>query len=163
MGSPVFAQAPAQLTNAGPVQPWGLPPLPQGIGPVEKFADVGRQPYDGLVTPDGRWYIAGLFGEDGLALLDLWHPERGVRRILDKYGNGEQKLPSPKAPSFIAVNKKTGKPVPDAVIFATRLDMGPEGMPEMATAAAGNGKAPSVGLPNVGESDYVGVPTDRRR
>jgi hypothetical protein len=31
------------------------------------------------------------------------------------------------------VNTKTGKPVPDAVIFATRLDMGPEGMPEMAT------------------------------
>ena len=31
------------------------------------------------------------------------------------------------------VNRKTGKPVPDAVIFATRLDMGPEGMPEMAT------------------------------
>jgi hypothetical protein len=31
------------------------------------------------------------------------------------------------------VNKKTGKTVPDAVIFATRLDMGPEGMPEMAT------------------------------
>ena len=31
------------------------------------------------------------------------------------------------------VNKKTGKPVPDAVIFATRLDMAPEGMPEMAT------------------------------
>jgi hypothetical protein len=31
------------------------------------------------------------------------------------------------------VNKKTGKPVPDAVIFATRLDMAPDGMPEMAT------------------------------
>jgi len=31
------------------------------------------------------------------------------------------------------VNKKTGKPVPDAVIFATRLDMAPNGMPEMAT------------------------------
>ncbi len=31
------------------------------------------------------------------------------------------------------VNKSTGKPVPDAVIFATRLDMAPEGMPEMAT------------------------------
>ncbi len=31
------------------------------------------------------------------------------------------------------VNTRTGKPVPDAVIFATRLDMGPEGMPEMAT------------------------------
>jgi hypothetical protein len=31
------------------------------------------------------------------------------------------------------VNKKTGKAVPDAVIFATRLDMAPEGMQEMAT------------------------------
>ena len=31
------------------------------------------------------------------------------------------------------INKKTGKPVPDAVIFATRLDMDPDGMPEMST------------------------------
>jgi hypothetical protein len=31
------------------------------------------------------------------------------------------------------VNKKTGKPVPDAVIFETRLDMAPDGMQEMAT------------------------------
>ena len=31
------------------------------------------------------------------------------------------------------VNKKTGKPVPDAVIFASRLDMAPEGMQEMVT------------------------------
>lgn len=30
------------------------------------------------------------------------------------------------------INKKTGKPVPDAVIFATRLDMAPDGMQEMA-------------------------------
>jgi hypothetical protein len=34
------------------------------------------------------------------------------------------------------LNKKTGKPVPDAVIFASRLDMAPEGMPEMATKIA---------------------------
>ena len=31
------------------------------------------------------------------------------------------------------VNKKTGKPVPDAVIFASRLDMTPDGMQEMVT------------------------------
>ncbi|MES2751316.1 MAG: FixH family protein [Pseudomonadota bacterium] len=31
------------------------------------------------------------------------------------------------------MNKTTGKPVPDAVIFATRLDMAPDGMQEMAT------------------------------
>lgn len=65
---------------------------------IDKFHDVGRQPYDGLITPDGRYYIAGLFGEDGLALLDLWHPERGARRILDGYGMGEQKLPVYKMP-----------------------------------------------------------------
>jgi hypothetical protein len=31
------------------------------------------------------------------------------------------------------VDKTTGKPVPNAVIFATRLDMAPDGMQEMAT------------------------------
>jgi hypothetical protein len=31
------------------------------------------------------------------------------------------------------VDKTTGRPVPDAVIFATRLDMAPDGMQEMAT------------------------------
>ena len=65
---------------------------------ITRYRDVGREPYDALVTPDGRWYIAGLFGEDGLALLDLWHPERGVRRILDGYGRGEEKLPVYKMP-----------------------------------------------------------------
>ena len=65
---------------------------------VTKFRDVGRQPYDGLITRDGRWYLAGLFGEDGVALLDLWHPELGVRRILEHYGRGEQKLPVYKMP-----------------------------------------------------------------
>ncbi|QAU44094.1 FixH family protein [Bradyrhizobium guangzhouense] len=31
------------------------------------------------------------------------------------------------------LNKRTGKPVPDAVIFASRLDMAPDGMQEMVT------------------------------
>jgi protein NirF len=65
---------------------------------VTKYRDVGRQPYDGLVTPDGRYYLAGLFGEDGVALLDLWQPEKGVRRILGGYGRGEQPLPVYKMP-----------------------------------------------------------------
>ena len=34
------------------------------------------------------------------------------------------------------VNTKTGKTVPDAVIFATRLDMAPDGMQDMATKIA---------------------------
>jgi len=65
---------------------------------IQRFANVGRQPYDALITSDGRHYIAGLFGEDGLALLDLWHPQRGVRRILNGYGRGEQALPVYKMP-----------------------------------------------------------------
>ncbi len=59
---------------------------------------AGQQPYDGLVTPDGRYYMAGLFGEDGIALLDLWRPEQGARKILEGYGRGAEKLPVYKMP-----------------------------------------------------------------
>lgn len=66
--------------------------------PVTKRFPAGKQPYDGLVTPDGRYYLAGLFGEDGIALLDLWQPEQGSRKILANYGRGEEKLPVFKMP-----------------------------------------------------------------
>ncbi len=65
---------------------------------ITRIRGVGRQPYDALITPDGRWYLAGLFGEDGVALVDLWHPERGARRILAGYGRGERRLPVYKMP-----------------------------------------------------------------
>ncbi|MBP8283887.1 MAG: protein nirF [Chromatiaceae bacterium] len=65
---------------------------------ITRHRDIGRQPYDDLITPDGRYYLAGLFGEDGLALLDLWHPEQGVRRVLPGYGRGEEPLPVYKMP-----------------------------------------------------------------
>jgi protein NirF len=59
---------------------------------------AGTQPYDGLVTPDGRYFMAGLYGEDGIALLDLWQPEKGSKKILSGYGRGEEKLPVYKMP-----------------------------------------------------------------
>lgn len=65
---------------------------------IKKFKDIGLNPYDALITPDGRYYIAGLYGEDGLALLDLWNLNKGPRRILADYGKGEQKLPVYKMP-----------------------------------------------------------------
>lgn len=65
---------------------------------IRKFANAGRQPYDALITPDGRYYLAGLFGEDGVAMLDLWHLERGVTRVLDGYGRGAEPLPVYKMP-----------------------------------------------------------------
>jgi len=54
-GSGARAQAP------GLVQPWGLPPLPAGIGPVEKFADVSG-------TPQGAFLEGGAFDTQG----NLW-------------------------------------------------------------------------------------------
>lgn len=44
------------------------------------------------------------------------------------------------------VNKTTGKAVPDAVIFATRLDMAPDGMAEMTTKIALEPGAAEPGL-----------------
>ena len=86
----------ASLFDAGEI--WVIDARNPRAPKVERHRDVGKQPYDGLVTPDGRWYLAGLFGEDGLALLDLWHPERGVQRVLPGYGRGEEKLPVYKMP-----------------------------------------------------------------
>jgi gluconolactonase len=56
--NPATAQAPAAASNAGPIQPWGLPPLPQGVGPVEKFADVSA-------TPQGKFLEGGAFDDQG--------------------------------------------------------------------------------------------------
>ena len=65
---------------------------------LTKFKNVGKEPYDAMITADGRYYLAGLFGEDGLSLLDLWDLKAGVKRVLNGYGKGEQKLPVYKMP-----------------------------------------------------------------
>jgi len=65
---------------------------------VTRLDGIGRQPYDALLTPDGRHYIAGLFGEDGLALVDLWAERPQVKRVLGGYGRGQQPLPVYKMP-----------------------------------------------------------------
>jgi len=65
---------------------------------ITRFTDIGRAPYDALITPDGRYYIAGLFGDDSLAMLDLWHPEHGVRPVLEGYAVRDEKLPVYKMP-----------------------------------------------------------------
>ena len=51
----------AKAQSLAPVQPWGLPPLPAGIGPVEKFADVSN-------TPQGQFLEGGAFDTEG----NLW-------------------------------------------------------------------------------------------
>ena len=65
---------------------------------LTKIGDVGVNPYDALVTANGRHYIAGLFGEDGLSHIDLWQTDPKAERILAGYGRGEAKLPVYKMP-----------------------------------------------------------------
>ncbi|WP_054255295.1 cytochrome D1 domain-containing protein [Paenacidovorax caeni] len=65
---------------------------------VTTLEGIGKQPYDALVSPNGRHYIAGLFGEDGLAMVDLWEESPRARRILGGYGRGQQPLPVYKMP-----------------------------------------------------------------
>lgn len=65
---------------------------------LQKFTDVGKQPYDALISPEGHYYIAGLFGEGGMALLDLWDTAAGVKRIFPDYIKEDEKLPVYKMP-----------------------------------------------------------------
>lgn len=70
----------------------------QGSASIQKIRQIGHQPYDALITPNGRHYIAGLFGEDGLALIDLWDAQPRARKILSGYGRGQEPLPVYKMP-----------------------------------------------------------------
>lgn len=65
---------------------------------IQRHGNIGLLPYDARLTEHGRYYIAGLFGEDGMALLDLWNPQAGVKRILPDYGKDEAKMPVYKMP-----------------------------------------------------------------
>ncbi|MDC7707129.1 cytochrome D1 domain-containing protein [Vogesella indigofera] len=84
------------LFEAGEI--WVLDAADPRAPQVTKYRNVGRNPYDGLASSDGRYYIAGLYGDDGLALLDNWQPQAGVRRILPGYSQGQDKLPVYKMP-----------------------------------------------------------------
>ena len=75
----------ADFSNSGPPR-------------IEKYPGIGEHPYDALITSDGRHYVAGLYGEDGLTHLDLWAEQVTPERILDGYGRGEEKLPVYKMP-----------------------------------------------------------------
>jgi len=65
---------------------------------VTRLTGIGKLPYDGNVTPNGRHYLAGLFGEDGVVHVDLWKVPLRAERILNGYGRGEEKLPVYKMP-----------------------------------------------------------------
>jgi protein NirF len=38
-------------------------------------------PYDAMITPDGRWYVVGHMKSDRVSVLDLTRPEAGIRNV----------------------------------------------------------------------------------
>jgi protein NirF len=67
---------------------------------LTRFPGAGALPYDANVTGDGRHYFAGLFGEDGVAHLDLWAERPALRRVFQNANAGRGKLPVYKMPHF---------------------------------------------------------------
>ena len=65
---------------------------------LTKLTNIGDRPYDALITADGRHYLTGLFGEDGMTVFDLWRTPLTPRRVLSGYGRGETRLPVYKMP-----------------------------------------------------------------
>ncbi|MBV0891436.1 protein nirF [Paracoccus sp. Z118] len=65
---------------------------------ITRIEDIGANPYDALMTGDGRTYVVGLFGEKGLTTLDMWDDPPQPRRILPDYGKNEPDLPVYKMP-----------------------------------------------------------------
>ncbi|WP_204355247.1 cytochrome D1 domain-containing protein [Roseovarius amoyensis] len=65
---------------------------------ITRIPGIGTNPYDALVTADGRTYIAGLFGDDHLTALDLWQDTPTPRAILPGYAAGREGLPVYKMP-----------------------------------------------------------------
>ncbi len=70
----------------------------KGDPAITKIADMGKNPYDALITANGRTYITGLFGEDGLTALDLWSDNPEPIRVLPDYGRGQEEMPVYKMP-----------------------------------------------------------------
>ncbi len=120
-----------------------------GAPRVTRFANVGKLPYDASITGDGRHYIAGLFGEDGLVHIDLWDAVPAARRIMNGYGRGEAPLPVFKMPHlegwaevagvFLlpAVGRHELLAV-DATTFAERGRIATHGQPIFALAQPGS-------------------------
>ncbi len=69
-----------------------------GAPAITKIPDMGKNPYDALITANGRTYITGLFGEDGLTALDLWAETPEPIRVLPNYGRGQEEMPVYKMP-----------------------------------------------------------------
>jgi protein NirF len=60
-----------------------------------RIATPRPSPYDAMITPDGRHYVVAHLASDHVSVLDLWHPEAGVKEVSlrDPSRNYEQGAP----------------------------------------------------------------------
>lgn len=68
-----------------------------GFPVVQQHWDVGVEPYDALITPEGRHYLVGFLKSNWMGMLDLWRPH-SMRRILAEQGTGPEEVPLWKIP-----------------------------------------------------------------
>ncbi len=65
---------------------------------VTRLGETGANPYDAILTGDGRHFVVGLFGEKGVTLFDMWDKAPAPVRFLSDYGKTGEDLPVYKMP-----------------------------------------------------------------
>jgi protein NirF len=63
-----------------------------------KLGDTGANPYDAVLSGDGRHFLVGLFGEKGVTMFDMWSDAPAPVRFLTDYGKTGEDLPVYKMP-----------------------------------------------------------------
>ena len=77
---------------------WMIDAGKPGFPVVKKYKEnVGRMPYDGLITPDGRYYVSGFLNSNWMGLIDLWQPD-SVKKIFTEKKKSRDEVPLWKAP-----------------------------------------------------------------
>ncbi|MBI5892518.1 MAG: protein nirF [Deltaproteobacteria bacterium] len=65
---------------------------------IKKFWDVGKTPYDALITPDGRYYMAGFLNSNWMGLLDTWELKEVINILTQKDEQSASDVPLWKIP-----------------------------------------------------------------
>lgn len=65
---------------------------------VTDLGEVGKNPFDAVVTDDAHTYLIGLFGEKGVTAIDLWSEHPKPVKFLKDYGKLEDDMPVYKMP-----------------------------------------------------------------
>ncbi|WP_417807835.1 cytochrome D1 domain-containing protein [Thioclava sp.] len=65
---------------------------------ITDLGEVGKNPFDAVVTDDAHTYLIGLFGEKGVSAIDLWSDTPKPVKFLKDYGKIEDDMPVYKMP-----------------------------------------------------------------